>query len=244
MSRRCWPRSRRSSCRCRSIRPAAGYRSTIRRVTAGVKLAFVDNSPAGLRARQGLCDHRFRRPLPDGSTRPASPWPRRSGKKGKVGYIFHDADFYVTNQRDQAFKTTIEQDYPDMTIAAEAGHGRSRPAAEEIAQAMVTQQPGSRRHLRHLGRAGAERAVRAAFCRQHPHEDRHARPQRAGRARHGQGRQRSRRWWPTRPIISASRRPGAAAGSRCSASRLTRSSSSISLGGHQGHGARTAGKRR
>jgi ribose transport system substrate-binding protein len=62
------------------------------------------------------------------------------GKKGKVGYIFHDADFYVTNQRDQAFKKTIEQDYPDMKIVAE--QGMADPArSEEIAQAMVTQHP-------------------------------------------------------------------------------------------------------
>jgi ribose transport system substrate-binding protein len=62
------------------------------------------------------------------------------GKKGKVGYIFHDADFYVTNQRDGAFKKTIEQDYPDMKIAAEAG--MADPArSEDIAQAMITQHP-------------------------------------------------------------------------------------------------------
>ena len=54
------------------------------------------------------------------------------GKKGKVGYIFHDADFYVTNQRDGAFKATIEPDYPDMKIVAEAG--MADPArSEEIA---------------------------------------------------------------------------------------------------------------
>ena len=62
------------------------------------------------------------------------------GNKGKVGYIFHDADFYVTNQRDGAFKATIEKDYPEMQIVAEAG--MADPArAEEIAQAMLTQHP-------------------------------------------------------------------------------------------------------
>ena len=47
------------------------------------------------------------------------------GKKGKVGYIFHDADFYVTNQRDGAFKTTIEEDYPGHEDRRRSGHGRS-----------------------------------------------------------------------------------------------------------------------
>ena len=62
------------------------------------------------------------------------------GKKGKIAWIYHDAQYYVTNQRDQAFKKTIEQDYPDMKIVAE--QGMADPArAEEIAQAMVTQHP-------------------------------------------------------------------------------------------------------
>ena len=62
------------------------------------------------------------------------------GKKGKVGYIFHDATYYVTNQRDQAFKSTIEKDYPDIQIVAE--QGISDPArAEEIASAMLLQNP-------------------------------------------------------------------------------------------------------
>ncbi len=62
------------------------------------------------------------------------------GGSGQVGWIFHDADYYVTNQRDEAFKTVIEQDYPDIDIVAE--QGIADPArAEEIANAMITQNP-------------------------------------------------------------------------------------------------------
>ena len=62
------------------------------------------------------------------------------GKKGKVAWIFHDAQYYVTNQRDNAFKTTIEKDYPDIEIVAEAGI--ADPArAEEIANALLTKNP-------------------------------------------------------------------------------------------------------
>jgi ribose transport system substrate-binding protein len=62
------------------------------------------------------------------------------GGKGQVGYVFHDADYYVTNQRDQAFKKTIEENYPDIEIVAE--EGIADPAkAEEIANAMLTQHP-------------------------------------------------------------------------------------------------------
>lgn len=62
------------------------------------------------------------------------------GGKGTVGWIFHDANYYVTNQRDNAFKTTIENDYPDIEIVAE--QGISDPArAEDIANAMLLQNP-------------------------------------------------------------------------------------------------------
>lgn len=106
---------------------------------AGVKLAFVDNSPAGYEHGKDyvtiVSDDLFQM-----GNKAGTAMAEALGKKGKVGYIFHDADFYVTNQRDGAFKSTIVKDYPDMKIVAEAG--MADPArAEEIAQAMVTQNP-------------------------------------------------------------------------------------------------------
>ncbi|MDW6026327.1 substrate-binding domain-containing protein [Mesorhizobium sp. BAC0120] len=106
---------------------------------AGVKLGFVDNSPAGYVHDKDyvtiVSDDLFQMGNKAGIAMADA-----LGKQGKVGYIFHDADFYVTNQRDGAFKKTIEQDYPDMKIVAEAG--MADPArSEEIAQAMVTQHP-------------------------------------------------------------------------------------------------------
>lgn len=106
---------------------------------AGVKLAFIDNSPAGYKHGADyvtiVSDDLFQM-----GNKAGIAMAEALGKKGKVGYIFHDADFYVTNQRDQAFKKTIEQDYPDMQVVAE--QGMADPArSEEIAQAMVTQHP-------------------------------------------------------------------------------------------------------
>src|SRR5580698_303828 len=43
------------------------------------------------------------------------------GKKGKIAWIYHDAQYYVTNQRDNAFKATIESDYPDINIVDQPG---------------------------------------------------------------------------------------------------------------------------
>jgi ribose transport system substrate-binding protein len=106
---------------------------------AGVKLVFLSNVPAGY--RQGtdyaavVTDDLFQM-----GKQAADVLAEALGKRGKVGWIFHDATYYVTNQRDNAFKTTIGKDYPDMQIAAEAGI--ADPArAEEIASAMLLKNP-------------------------------------------------------------------------------------------------------
>lgn len=62
------------------------------------------------------------------------------GGEGEVGWIFHDADFWFTNQRDQAFKDWLAYLYPEMEIVAETGF--SDPArTEDIAGAMLAQNP-------------------------------------------------------------------------------------------------------
>ena len=106
---------------------------------AGVKLVFVDNAPAGYVHGTDyvtvVSDDLFQM-----GAKAAEAMAAALGDQGNVGMIFHDADFYVTNQRDGAFKTTIEQDHPNMQIVAEAG--MADPAqAEAIAQAMLIQNP-------------------------------------------------------------------------------------------------------
>jgi ribose transport system substrate-binding protein len=106
---------------------------------SGVKLVFLSNVPADY--KQGtdyvaiVTDDLFQM-----GKQAADVLAGALGKKGKVGWIFHDATYYVTNQRDGAFKATIEADWPGMTIVAE--QGMADPArSEEIAQALLTQNP-------------------------------------------------------------------------------------------------------
>ena len=125
---------------------------------AGVKLAFVDNSPTGYVQGKDyvtiVSDDLFQMGKKAGDAMAAA-----LGNKGKVGYIFHDADFYVTNQRDGAFKATIEQDYPGHEDRRRGGHGRPGPGRGNRA-GHADPEPRSRRHLRHLGRAGAQSCSR------------------------------------------------------------------------------------
>lgn len=104
---------------------------------AGVKLVFIDNSPAGYEHGKDyvtiVSDDLFQM-----GSKAAVAMADALGGKGKLGYIYHEADFYVTNQRDQAFKSTIEKNYPEMQIVAESG--LVDPArSEETAQAMIVQ---------------------------------------------------------------------------------------------------------
>ncbi len=62
------------------------------------------------------------------------------GGKGKLGFIYHDADFFITNQWDEVYKETIEKEFPGIEIVAEQGF--ADPAkTEEVASAMLSQNP-------------------------------------------------------------------------------------------------------
>ncbi len=62
------------------------------------------------------------------------------GGEGKIGAIFHAADFFVTQQRYEAFQKTIEDEYPNIEIVADQGIAGPDFAsqAEEAASAMLT----------------------------------------------------------------------------------------------------------
>lgn len=62
------------------------------------------------------------------------------GGEGKIAYVFYDAELYVPNQRDQAFKYTIENKYPDIEISVEQGIVDPTRAGE-IADAILLRHP-------------------------------------------------------------------------------------------------------
>lgn len=107
-------------------------------LAAGTKLMFVDNAPKGFVHGTDYIAISSA-DLVQMGTKAGEALAEKLSGKGKVGYIFHDADFYVTNQRDRAFKATIEN-FPDMEIVAE--QGLADPArAEDIGNAFVAQNP-------------------------------------------------------------------------------------------------------
>ncbi|MBA3519101.1 MAG: substrate-binding domain-containing protein [Rhizobiales bacterium] len=108
-------------------------------VEAGAKVVLLSNVPAGYKHGTDyvaiVTDDLFQM-----GKQAADALAAALGKKGKVAWIYHDAQYYVTNQRDNAFRTTIQNDYPDMEIVAE--QGIADPArAEEIANALLLKNP-------------------------------------------------------------------------------------------------------
>jgi ribose transport system substrate-binding protein len=118
------------------VTTAAAYRAA---TDAGTKLVLLSNVPEGFKHGDDyvavVTDDLFQM-----GKQAADALAGAIGKKGKVAWIYHDAQYYVTNQRDNAFKTTIENDYPEIEIVAE--EGIADPArAEEIANALLLKHP-------------------------------------------------------------------------------------------------------
>jgi ribose transport system substrate-binding protein len=105
----------------------------------GIKLVFLSNVPTGY--KQGadyvsvVTDDLY-----EMGKQAADALAKSLLNKGQVAWIFHDAQYYVTNQRDNAFKKTIESDYKGISIVA--SQGIADPArAEDVANGLLTKHP-------------------------------------------------------------------------------------------------------
>jgi len=105
----------------------------------GVKLVFMDNVPNGMTAGKDYVSVVSADNYGNGVAS-AYLMAQKLGGKGKIGIIFHAADFFVTKQRYDAFKKTITENYKDIQIVEEQGIGGPDFAgdAEKAASAMLT----------------------------------------------------------------------------------------------------------
>ncbi|AMX82225.1 sugar ABC transporter substrate-binding protein [Geobacillus subterraneus] len=106
---------------------------------AGVKLVFMDNAPQGLEAGKDYVSVVSADNYGNGVVA-AEIMAEKLGGKGKVGVIFHDADFFVTKQRTEAFEKTIKEKYPDIKIVARGGITAPNDG-EKVASGMLTKHP-------------------------------------------------------------------------------------------------------
>lgn len=105
----------------------------------GVELVFMDNVPDGFEQGKDYTSVVSADNYGNGVAA-AHLMASNIGGEGKVGAIFHAADFFVTQQRYEAFQKTIKEEYPDIEIVADQGIAGPDFAgqAEEAASAMLT----------------------------------------------------------------------------------------------------------
>jgi ribose transport system substrate-binding protein len=118
------------------VATASAYKSVTR---AGTKLVLLSNVPKGFVQGRDyvtvVTDDLFQMGKHAADALAAS-----IGDKGKIAYFFHDASYYVTNQRDQAFKKTIEANYPNIKLVAQQGIADPNKAQDQ-ANAILTKNP-------------------------------------------------------------------------------------------------------
>lgn len=118
------------------VSSAATYRKVSQ---AGTRLVLLSNVPPDFKLGEDyvtvVTDDLFQM-----GKRAADALAAAIGGRGKIAYLFHDAAYYVTNQRDQAFLKTIEANYPDIEIVAKVGIADPNKA-EEQANAVLLKNP-------------------------------------------------------------------------------------------------------
>ncbi|WP_171046795.1 substrate-binding domain-containing protein [Pseudarthrobacter sp. NamE5] len=122
--------------------PVATASAYKRASEAGAKLVFMDNVPQGLTAGQDYVSVVSADNFGNGVVS-AHQMAKALGGQGKIGLVFHQADFFVTKQRYDGFKETITKEYPDIQIVEEKGIAGPDFAgdAQAAANAMLSKYP-------------------------------------------------------------------------------------------------------
>jgi ribose transport system substrate-binding protein len=102
----------------------------------GVKLVFMDNVPNGLEHKEDYVSVVSADNYGNG-IQAAEIMAEQLGGKGKVGVLYHDADFFVTKQRTDAFEKTMKEKYPEIEIVARGGISGPNDGLK-VASAMLT----------------------------------------------------------------------------------------------------------
>ena len=118
------------------VATASAYRQAAEQ---GVQLVFMDNVPQGFTAGEDFVSVVSADNYGNGVAS-AHLMAEALGGEGQIGIVFHAADFFVTRQRYDAFKATIEENYPNIEIVEEQGIAGPDFAgeADQVASAMLT----------------------------------------------------------------------------------------------------------
>ncbi|OBZ07818.1 substrate-binding domain-containing protein [Bacillus sp. FJAT-26390] len=105
----------------------------------GVKLVFMDNKASGLQAGKDYVSVVSADNYGNG-VEAAHILAKAIGEEGEIGVIYHEADFFVTKQRTEAFEKTIQEQYPNINIVDRGGISGPNDG-EKVAAALLTKHP-------------------------------------------------------------------------------------------------------
>ncbi|MBO0450981.1 substrate-binding domain-containing protein [Candidatus Enterococcus murrayae] len=105
----------------------------------GIKLVFMDNVPDNFVAGENYVGAVSADNYGNGVIAAELIGDKLKGK-GKIGIVNYDVDYFVTNQRLEAFEKTIKKKYPDIEVIAKSGFSDVNQSTE-VADAMLTQNP-------------------------------------------------------------------------------------------------------
>lgn len=121
------------------VATASAYKAA---AAAGAKLVFMDNVPNGMTAGKDYVSDVSADNYGNGVVS-AYELAKALGGAGKIGVVFHQADFFVTKQRYQGFTETIKKEFPKIKVVASTGIAGPDFAgqAQVAASAMLTKHP-------------------------------------------------------------------------------------------------------
>lgn len=129
---------------------------------SGTKIVFMDNVPSGFTAGENYVSCVSADNYGNGLIA-ADLIGEALGGKGKIGIIYYDVDFFVTNQRLEAFEKEMAEKYPDVKVISKMGF-QDENGCDVVADAMITQNPDIEAMFVHwdIPCEGALSALRAA----------------------------------------------------------------------------------
>ena len=119
-----------------AVVPASAYETVAKQ---GTKIVLLSIVPQGMKYGRDYVDV-VTDDLSQMGKRAADALAAAVGDKGTIAYFFHDANHFVTNQRDQAFLKTITGNYPNVKVVAKQGIADPNKAQDE-ANAVLLKKP-------------------------------------------------------------------------------------------------------
>ena len=117
-------------------------------VDSGAKLVFADNAVPGFVAGKDYVStvsaDNYGNGVASGYLMAKALKEKNGDYKGSIGVVWFDIDFFVTNQRRDAFRATIKDCFPNIKIAEDQGFPAGADlagGAETVASAMLSRNP-------------------------------------------------------------------------------------------------------